>query len=310
VTSSDSLSPQVSIVIATRNRRALLSEAVASVERQRGVLVELLVVDDASTDDTAAWLDARAGGTLRSFRLDEHSERAHARNLGLAHCRAPYVMFLDDDDVLRPDALAILVAALDRTSSAVAAVGARWDWFVGERWGRRDAHPRWPRARDVSEAVLFGWSAVSGQNLFRTELVRSLGGYDAATVSCEDRDLWLRLAPHGPVVLRPEVVMTYRMDGGPRPPEVLRARARVALAAVRRLPRPARRRALVVRRSAALIDRSEATLRDGRPIAAAVLTARALRLTPGLLLSPPVGPWVAHRLVRAAARRFWKTRAK
>jgi len=99
---------EVSVVIATRNRSALLAEAVRSVLAQTGVRWELLVVDDASTDGTWAYLEALRGPSVRGLRLEIHGERSAARNLGLAEARAPYVMFLDDDDLLRKGALQVL----------------------------------------------------------------------------------------------------------------------------------------------------------------------------------------------------------
>ena len=90
--------PDVSVVIATRDRRAMLAEAMESVVAQTRVHWELLVVDDASTDDTWAYLDSRREVSVRCFRQESHAERSAARNLGLAHARGRYVMFLDDDD--------------------------------------------------------------------------------------------------------------------------------------------------------------------------------------------------------------------
>jgi hypothetical protein len=98
-------------------------------------------------------------------------------------------MFLDDDDLLWPEALEVLKGALAKHRNAVAAVGARCDWFVEEDYKRRDIHPRFTRRRWIFDELLFGWSAVSGQNLFRTALVRDAGGYDGSVIPCEDRDL-------------------------------------------------------------------------------------------------------------------------
>ena len=104
--------PAVSVVIATRNRRGLLSEAIATVVDQTLSDWELIVVDDASEDDTAELLASIDDSRVRSLRQPAHGERSKARNLGLAEARGEFVMFLDDDDLLRPAALASLSAAL------------------------------------------------------------------------------------------------------------------------------------------------------------------------------------------------------
>ena len=291
----------VSVVIATRNRKELLAEAIASVRRQAGVRWELIVVDDGSTDGTWRWLTGLGEPAVRCFRSEIPAERSAARNLGLAHAHGRFVMFLDDDDLLHDGALAVLVRALAAHADAVAAVGARRDWFVEEGYRRRDVHVRFSRRRDVFEELLFGWSAVSGQNLIRTAVARDVGGYDGTIIPCEDRDLWLRLARRGPVVLRPETVMTYRVHRGQRrPADLRRIRERVARRAIQRLPRASWRRGIVIRRCAALVGGAEEELRARRYARGITLAMRALALAPGLMASPLIGLWLARRLAASA----------
>lgn len=294
--------PEVSVVICTRNRRALLAEAVASVQEQTGVQWEMLVVDDASTDDTHAFLDKLQTQNIRCFRQRRHSERSAARNLGLAHSYGEFVMFLDDDDLLHPGALAVLKTALDNNPDAVAAVGARRDRFCDRRYERRDSHPHFARKRNIFDELLFGWSAVSGQNLYRTDIVRSAGGYADAVIPCEDRDLWLRVARLGPVMLCPETVMTYRIHHGGqwRPDNLLQLRESVARSAIRRLPKEKRRRGLLLRKCTRLIGQSEGALSRGRFVSALWFTLRAVVTAPGLFTSPLIGPWVLRRMAGRA----------
>ncbi|MBI3879577.1 MAG: glycosyltransferase [Verrucomicrobia bacterium] len=295
--------PLVSVVICTRNRRALLAETVASVRAQTGVAWELLVVDDASTDDTWDFLQTLDSDAIRCLRQTQHGERSAARNRGLAEARAQFVMFLDDDDLLVPDALKNLSGPLLRRSGPVAAVGARWDWFCdGRGGGRRDSHVRVRREREVFFDLLFGWSAVSGQNLFRVETVRRAGGYDLALNFCEDRDLWLRVARLGPVALLPAVVMKYRVHPGQwRPDNLQGIREKVFRRAIRALPARERRHGLLVRHSARRVQQAEDFFSTGNFFAGFSTALRAWAAAPGLFLSPLVGPWVARRL----ARRVW-----
>jgi glycosyltransferase involved in cell wall biosynthesis len=305
VTAPEGSPPEVSVVIATRNRRVWLAETMERVAAQRGVGWELLVVDDASTDDTWSFLQAQGMPGLRCFRQRTHGERSAARNLGLAEARGGSVMFLDDDDLLRPGALAVLQAALAAHPEAVAAVGARWDRFCEEDYERRDAHPRRSRTRNVFDELLFGWSAVSGQNLYRTGVVRDVGGYDVARIPCEDRDLWLRLVRRGPVVLCPEIVLTYRIHAGQwRPDDLPRIRELVARRAILALPPPARRRALLIRRSTSFFDRAQAAMGEGRFAAGLGLAARAVFAAPLLFTSPLIAPLVARRLAGRAWHRL------
>ena len=114
--------PSISVVIATHNRRAFLAEAVASVRAQTLASWELLVVDDASEDDSWEWLTRERDHDerLRIFRLGENSQRAVAANHALAQAQGEFTMFLDDDDLLRPEAFAQLAEALRQDESAVA----------------------------------------------------------------------------------------------------------------------------------------------------------------------------------------------
>lgn len=289
----------VTVVIATRNRKDLLREAIASVRSQAGVAWELIVVNDASDDDTWQFLSGETG--LRSFNQPARGERSRARNVGLENARGRFIMFLDDDDLLMPDALATLTRALDSQSEAVAAAGARLDWFVHEKWVRRDSHPRFPRTRPMYDALLFGWSAISGQCLYRTDVVRDVGGYNIDITYTEDRDLWLKIARLGPVVLRPETVMTYRIPRvQDRPPDIAEVRERTVQNSINRIPEEEQPAARAIRRSSVFIDHAEEQLRRSQPLLAARSVVRAFAISPRLLLTPIVGGWVLRRLARGA----------
>ena len=297
--------PAVSIVIPTRNRRRLLPAAIDSVLAQRDTTFEVIVVDDGSTDDTPVYLAAIAAPPIRTLRLEPAGGGSRARNVGLDDVRAPFVMFLDDDDILWPGALATLSGALRAEPSAVAAVGARWDWFTEEQYERRDAHPRRARTRVVFDELLFGWSAPSGQVLYRADIVRQVGGYRSDFTTCEDRGLWLRIARHGPVVLRPEIVMTYRWHPGQTPRHDIRTvRERVALRAIDELPRRDHRRALAIRRSTHWFEAAQDAFSAGRYIYGATAAARAVAASPALFASPLVWPLFTRRL----AGRIWHRR--
>ena len=123
-TPEDSTSePLVSVVITTRNRLPLLKDAVASVMTQTLPRCEAVVVDDASTDGTAGWLMAEQAERFRAIILEKNVERGAARNLGFRQSRAPFVLFLDDDDLLRRRALATLYGSLVQEPKAIAVAG-------------------------------------------------------------------------------------------------------------------------------------------------------------------------------------------
>ena len=108
------------VVIATYNRERMLRETVASVQQQ-STSTALVVVDDCSSDGTREWLAEHPG--LTAVLLEERSERAAARNIGLSRVETEFVLFLDDDDCLTPTAVAHLERAAARFPDAAAVIG-------------------------------------------------------------------------------------------------------------------------------------------------------------------------------------------
>jgi len=120
--------PQVSVVIPCHNAERWVAETVASVVSQTGVSFELIVVDDGSDDRSAELASATAAGNVTLIR-QAASGVSRARNAGTAAASAPFVQYLDADDVLLPGTLAARVAVLDESHADV----AYCDW---QRWQR------------------------------------------------------------------------------------------------------------------------------------------------------------------------------
>ena len=108
---SRSQAPRVSVIIPTYNRADRLSQAIDSVLGQTCRSVEIIVVDDGSTDATPNVI-AQYGERVRSVRT-RHGGVAHARNIGVAHARGTYLAFLDSDDLLYPYMLELHTGVLD-----------------------------------------------------------------------------------------------------------------------------------------------------------------------------------------------------
>ena len=297
--------PAVTVVLNTHNRRVWLERCLQSVLGQQGVSFEVVVVDDASTDDTGEYLQTVGDPRVTVVRIQKQPELSPARNRGLHDARGEFVMFLDDDDWLERGALRTLGTALAAHPEAVAAVGARRAWFMTEGYSRRDSHPHSQRSRNIFDDLLVDWSAVSGQSLYRTELVRKIGGFDVSVGRCQDRDLWLRLAVLGPVVLRPEIVMTYRYH--PRQlrfPNIRELREEVACRAIDALPPSRRLHGVRLRRTTWHLDEAETAFTSGSIPAGVAHTLRAVANTPRIFASPLIGPWTVRRLGGRLARRF------
>ena len=213
-------SPAISVVIPTRNRRALLEEAVDSVIAQSYTDWELVVVDDASQDDTWSWLESLSDPRIRCWRLVDHQEQSGARNAGVRRARGPIIVSLDDDDLLASDALDTHLQALQRYPEAIASVGG---YTVFDARGARTLHRVVRRrcVRDVWQDVLFGWIATAGQCAFRRQALLAVDLWDESWRRVTDHELWARIGLSGPVALSPNVVLHYRIHPGQWRPENL-----------------------------------------------------------------------------------------
>jgi glycosyltransferase involved in cell wall biosynthesis len=197
--------PEVSVIIPTYNRCAMVREAIASVLAQRDASFELIVVDDGSTDGTFEMLASIDGVTVART---EHRGVAAARNHGVAIAHAPLVAFLDSDDLWAPDKLRRQLAFMrDFPDCAISQTAEIWI-----RDGRR-VNPglrHLKRAGDIFidslRTCLISPSAV----MMCTELFRRLGGFDEDLAAAEDYDLWLRILIDHEVGLLDEPLVTRR----------------------------------------------------------------------------------------------------
>ena len=124
--------PLLSVVIPTWNRAQLVCDAVLSALVQRDGEVEVIVVDDASTDATAAMLGREFGSRIRVLRLDHRSGVGSARNAGARLARGKFVAFLDSDDVWLPGKLEAELSVFERFPLADVVVSDSQNFFEGE----------------------------------------------------------------------------------------------------------------------------------------------------------------------------------
>jgi hypothetical protein len=202
----------VSVVIPTRDRAALLGTTLRSVLWQREVDLEVIVVDDGSTDPTPEVVAAAADSRVTLVRRDEPHGPPAARNLGAGRASGKWLGFVDDDDVWGPEKLVRQLAAADAADRGWVYVGAV---AVGERLGIVSGVP--PPSPEAVMAVLPRSNPVPGGGsnvILRRDLFEVVGGFDERLAPCEDWELWARLTGHGPPAAVPEPLMGYRLHGG------------------------------------------------------------------------------------------------
>ncbi len=198
--------PEVSIVLPVHNRAGLVDQSLRSARAQAGVDLEILVVDDGSTDDTPRVLAAHAAedGRLRVLRTP-HRGPAAARNAGMAVARGDYLTFLDSDDLYPPGRVRRQLDKLTGTAGAAAVVGAV---LFFEGLDSSGAPLRDERFAPFHNAVLQCAT-------FRASALRELGPLDETLGFAEDVDLFLRLLEiDARLILEPEIACLYRVHAG------------------------------------------------------------------------------------------------
>jgi Glycosyl transferase family 2 len=202
--------PEVSAIIPTYNRRAMVCEAVGSVLAQRGATFELIVVDDGSSDGSAADLERIAAVHRDLMRVErtEHRGVAAARNRGIALARAPLIAFLDSDDLWAPDKLACQLAYVRaHPQYAISQTAELW-MRNGQRINPARRHQK--RAGDIFMESLRTCLVSPSAAIVQTDLIRALGGFDEIMTAAEDYDLWLRILVDHEVGLLDEPLVTRR----------------------------------------------------------------------------------------------------
>lgn len=216
------LSPDLSIIIPTHNRPHLLPSAVQSALGQTYPHLEVIVVDDASSDPVQLPDDPR----LRVIRLETGVGGAGARNVGTQAARGRWVTYLDDDDCLLPPmaevSLAALKQAMENPSIAPAPVavisGLQKVNHHGDVLATRLPPSRCPRGSHFFlEAIEPGRSYHTKQTLVvERELILSIGGWDETFRSRVHSDLFLRLNPVCTLIGLPTVTYHLRVHSADR----------------------------------------------------------------------------------------------
>lgn len=192
----ESSAPIVSVILPTYNRAALIAAAARSVLDQTFRGLELLVVDDGSTDDTESVLRGIQDCRLHYHRLDRNRGQSAARNEGLRRVRGEFVAFQDSDDHWAPDKLERSMGAIRGARPDVA--GAYTDMARVWRDGRVTYHhsPELRRGRWIDPKTRFYQPYRLGiqATLIRRSCLDAVGAFDEGLRYFEDMELFMRLA--------------------------------------------------------------------------------------------------------------------
>jgi glycosyltransferase involved in cell wall biosynthesis len=208
--------PAYDVVIPCYNRAHVVADAVASVMAQDHAPTRVVVVDDGSSDTSAALireLEVAWPGTVFAAVLPRNEGASNARNVGAAFCRSPWIAFLDSDDVWLPGAARALITAGEGDDADVVCghfSRVEDDGVPGPAecgwWGD-----------DIRVALSQGGVIGPSWAMVRRDTVMSVNGFDPSFYNCNDWDFYVRAAAAGASFLRiSPVIALYRTVTGGR----------------------------------------------------------------------------------------------
>lgn len=200
----------VSVIIPAYNADSTIVETLESVRAQTHPDFEIIVIDDGSTDNTAAIVESFARGDRR-IRLvrKPNGGLPSARNAGIAVARGAFIAEVDADDLWHPHKLATEVAAMRRLGASVGMVYC-WGWRIDERSRLLPSGFICHAYEGETYAALILQNFVVSP-VYRAEAIRAIGGYDEGLRDgCEDLDCYLRFAERFDIAHVPRIFYGYR----------------------------------------------------------------------------------------------------
>lgn len=208
--------PPVSVICLCYNQSRFVKEAIISVMDQTYANVQLIVVDDASTDNSVSMIEEcrKQYPQMLFFPLTENVGNCKAFNFGLRHAVGEYIIDLAADDVLLPDRVSKGIEALSEAGANYGVHFTDADWIDRDgaflyRHSHRFPHDSIPQG-DVYKDMIERFFICSPTMMYRGETIRSLGGYDES-LAYEDFDFWIRSSRRYLYCYTPEVLVKKRV---------------------------------------------------------------------------------------------------
>ena len=197
--------PLVSAIIPTHNRSDLLRQAIKSILEQTWENIEIVVVDDASEDDTNKLLqDLSRKNPITVIRNKTSKGAAASRNIAIKNASGKFISGLDDDDLWRPRRIELLMKEFVEGYSAVCS---------NDRMAFGSKEIVWKKKSIITLNDLLFYNQVGNQVLTKREYLTEVGGYDESLPSAQDYDLWIRLThDFGPIKTAPHTLQVVNME--------------------------------------------------------------------------------------------------
>jgi glycosyltransferase involved in cell wall biosynthesis len=299
-TAGSSRKPAVAVILPTFDRLAFLREAVESVRAQTMTDWDLVVADDGSTDESAAWVESLDDARISVERRPHTGNKAALRNLGVARTTAEWIAFIDSDDRWHPEKLERQLAfhrgnprfrwshtarrLVDATGAALPDTLSRWE-----------PHTGWILEHLLTLSANIALPSV----MVHRALLHEVGGFDETYPWVEDFELWFRLAERAECGVVDEVLLDVRKHRRLtlQVPERSLGFSRIYGELAARAKDPALREQSRTRQAYKAVDAAGMFANQGRWSEAVGALAVAMRVR-------PLGPFVYRATARLAAHRL------
>jgi glycosyltransferase involved in cell wall biosynthesis len=200
------MNTSVSVVIPCYNQSVFLADAISSVRAQNWRDLEIIVIDDGSTDGTAGKMKSLAGPDLH-FIEQENAGPSVARNRGIAEASGEWIGFLDADDTWLPEKLRIQFEEILQNSNIGCCYSDNIRIYPDGEKGKAES----PLPDGPLQGLVYGNLFPTSTILVRRDCFQVVGMFDPDLRMGEDWDMWLRLAAHFEFIRVPHPLATYRM---------------------------------------------------------------------------------------------------
>jgi glycosyltransferase involved in cell wall biosynthesis len=204
--------PLISVIIPAYNAETTILETIQSVRQQTFSDLEIIVVDDASTDGTLSKVRAIRDDRLKIL-TRPHQGLSASRNRGIEHATGEFLSFLDADDLWTPDKLEMQLKTLQPRPQA--GIAYSWTAFIDQHGRFLFAKERLYFEGNVYAPLLRSCFIASGSNvLIRRSCIDSVGLFDTSLRAAEDWEYWLRAAARWHFAVVPRYQILYRFSSG------------------------------------------------------------------------------------------------
>lgn len=201
----------VSVIIPNYNHARYVGQAIESVLAQHHPDVEIIVVDDGSSDDSRAVI-GRFGTRVRAI-FQENRGLSAARNTGIGAANGSYIAVLDADDLYEPDFASTLAPFLDANPQAEA-VYCGYRFVNDDNQALPQQEARLVPPEELHQALVDGNFLVPEAILVRRRCYEQVGPFDESLSALEDLDMWLRITRHHTVLGTPKLLTRHRVLAG------------------------------------------------------------------------------------------------